>query len=624
MGKPGEFYHLVPKGVRENLAFRRRMLMRGYSDRKAARELWIMCKRDVLFYVNTFGWTISPKDSGDAPVIPLVTYEEFQDDLILEVQQCIGKEGLALPKSRDMGATWCVLYALEHRWHFCRNQLFLLSSEVQELVDQYGDERPLFQKLDFMHRYQPYWLLPKGRHLVERDSNRKQNSLKNPETRSIFTGQATVPDLGRSGRYQAIMKDENAFQHNAEKMTASASQATDCIIRVSTPNGRQGDGAEFHRVVHDGSTRVFSRAHPLWQEKTGRKGLHWSVHPEKARGLYTVEQGRLRILDTDYLFPKDYPFVTDGKYPLRSPWFDRKAAELGLDVLIAQELELDFGKSDSPFFDPDSVMRLKSEFGRTPELRGRLDYDPVTFQPKFEPDPNGNLSLWCELDEHGRFAAVKDDYIIGIDISEGTGASNSVLSVGNRSSGTKVAEWADNRVSIMELAPLAIALAKMFHRAKIIWEANGPGNTFRLLMMDDLHYSNVYFHRDHKGLERKPTDKPGWYSSKQTKKMLLESYRASLYGKKFINPSIPALNECLDYVYAPNGAIVHGGSAKTDDYSDSGENHGDRVIADALLCKLLREQGKTSRAKKTQTVPVMSLAWRRAERKRDAEANSVW
>jgi len=74
-----------------------------------AEELWIACKRDPLFWINTFVWTYNPKMIPLTTTRPMVTYE-FQDNHIWELLRAIlNQVDHQTEKSREMCATWNIL-----------------------------------------------------------------------------------------------------------------------------------------------------------------------------------------------------------------------------------------------------------------------------------------------------------------------------------------------------------------------------------------------------------------------------------------------------------------------------------------------------------------------------------
>ena len=120
------------------------------------------------------------------------------------------------------------------------------------------------------------------------------------------------------------------------------------------------------------------------------------------------------------------------------------------------------------------------------------------------------------------------------------------------------------------------------------------------------------------------SDVPGWYPSVNSKRLLLEEYRAALHARSFINRSWDALDECLSFRYTLQGTVEHGREATGgDDPSGARANHGDRVIADALAWMLARKYAQSARPDDPDEVVPGSLAWRRnlvEDRKRLEEA----
>jgi hypothetical protein len=296
-------------------------------------------------------------------------------------------------------------------------------------------------------------------------------------------------------------------------------------------------------------------------------------------------------------------------------------------VEIATQLDIDYQGSDYPFFDPDTLRQLIDEFSSPPKYKGTLMADAVG-EPEFVNDGEGFLKVWCDLDDDMRPRSDRD-YVIGVDVSQGTQASDTVFSVGDRLSGEKVAEWADNRTPTYRAAFICVALANMFKAdggrgAYIIWEATGPGRTFGRAIVDEMRYGNVYFHTDDLRMTKKMSDKPGWFSTQEAKKDLLAHYRHSLFNKHFINPSERALIEASEYVFLASGKIEHSGAAHSIDPSNRGSGHGDRVIADALCAKIVTQTRVELKEKPVEGPAVGSMAWRRAGRRDVLDEHEVW
>lgn len=563
-----DFYSDVPKTPKENVAFRKHAYESVRKDASMARAMYQACANDILFWLNTFGWTYDPRLVD--PVIPFITYE-FQDEAILELQQAI-RTGydLGIDKSRDMGASWMFISVFVHFWLYHANLSFLLVSRVENLVDKPGDPRSLMWKCDFLINRMPYVLQP--------PQERTKLHLKNNANNSVINGESTTGDVARGDRRTAIALDEFAAVDNGHQILRSTRDATSCRVFNSTPKG-----------AHTAHADVMLRS------KIKKLSLHWSKHPVKARGLYTGEDGKLR-----------------------SPWYDVQCERAVHPQEIAQELDIDYLGSDYQFFDQDMVNKLLAETA-DPTYECELHYDPETLEPHgMVPTNSGRLKVWGELSGDGRPAPGR--YAVGVDIATGTGASNSVISIGNIKTGEKVCEFAHPKTDPKELARLTIALCRLYSTAHgspayLVWEANGPGRSFGDEILEK-RFGHFYFRQADDRISKKVSDIPGWWSSKDANRALLSEYAKALKEKTFFNPSREALDECSEIVYTSTGEIEHSRARNNPDSSGARDNHADRVRADALLWKAIRDKRGAvyheAQASESDP-PIGSFAWRRKQ-----------
>jgi hypothetical protein len=563
----------------------------GASNKNDAREIWIMCSRDPLYYLNTFGWTYNPKFkvNGDLfPVIPWITWDVQDEAMIALFESILGGEDVLFKKSREMGASWDCVEAMEYLWHFRDNLSFLMVSRNEDYVDKARNPKALFWKLDFILENLPSFMKP---HV-----NRVRLSIYNEDTGSTIDGESTTGDVARGDRRTAILMDEiAAFEvTDGYRAEASTQHATDCRIFNFTPSGTGN-------VAYD-----------LAQKPELRKiVLHWSRHPDKSKGLYTSENGKVKILDTSYAFPNDYPFILDGK--LRSPWYDLQCRRAAHPMTIAAELDMDFLGSTYQFFDEGVLTKLKIEYVRPPFAVGNLSFDHESLETfEFALAEKGAFNLWVTL-VNGRLPS-DQSFVVAADIATGTGASNSTLSIGNEKTKEKVAEYANSRIKPEDFGKLAVATAKFFNDAFMIWEANGPGRIFGNTVIE-VGYRNIFYRQQNdQSLNQKTTDVPGWYSTRENKLTLLGNYRKALGGldhpSEFVIRSERSLQEAREYIYLPNNSVEHSKSLNLIDPTGAGENHGDMTIADALLCKGLNRSTVTEKESEPD-VPESSLLARR-------------
>lgn len=646
LGPTSEFYKIVPKDIEENIEFRSKILVAAQSE-DIQSELRIICSRDACFYINVFGWTLNGKDYPECPKRPMVTYP-FQDQAILDIIEAIGHYDIAVPKSRDMGASWMCLLAMEWLWHFRPSMQFLLTSQDESLVDG-KSEKALFRKLDFWWEHLPGWLKPQ--------MDRTSKACRNLANESSFTGQATVPNLARGDRPTAILLDEAAEMAKAPQIASSTSGATNCRIFNSTPNGRFGTGKEFYQRVRNPATVK------VW--------VHWSQHPEKAVGLYKLkrrvldpgstefvkgewisereiyksrqdglivkvsEPQRLMLDWKTYDWKKDYDFdrlkFRDGEAP-RSEWFDRDCARDPNPKIIAKEKQLDFEGSTEKLSQGVDMETLRNTMCRRPLYTGEVLPSEESFQEGLESlrpvwlAGAGYLEVWCDLPD-GR--PPPGTYSIGIDVAGGTGGSSSsqsVMSVWDNVSGEQVAEWRSNNVSPDDLAIRAVVLAKWFHNALLIPEVNAAGGIRFKNKVVACGYWNMYRRiRSEIEVFETSTSKLGWHSTKGPEILLRGLFAGFVSGDAKPRSQV-LLEQCEEYEWS-NNVLIHKASAFSDNQSDGGAPHGDAAVAAGLAwlgvetAKQLASEKKPKPAEEVE-YPEGSIGARREQRKRDQERTS--
>ncbi len=567
---------LVPKEYTANLRFRRRVLELAYQDEEYAKELWIACKRDYLFYFNVFGWTYNPRLMPKSTVVPFITYA-YQDKGFEEMfMAAIMGYDLYVEKSRDMGVTWMFLWVDDYLWRFHSDQSIRLVSRNENLVDKTEDPDSLFWKLDFINDHLPYFLRLED----DVDQHRTHLQLKNHKTGSMINGVSTTGDVSRGGRCGLMDLDEFAAVDEGEAVLKSTRDVTNCRFFVST---HKGTNTAFYRL---GKTNI------------RKLRMHWSEHPEKRKGLYQADaKGVIRLLDDFkgtvrdntgqmYRFPEDYPFRKDGK--LRSPWYDVQCDRASHPMEIAQELDIDPFSSDFQFFDSKKIDEIESRDVRFPTDAGELIYDTDLRCPSFRPSKEGKLLLWVDLVD-GKPPS-DTEYVMGVDIAAGTGASNSAIAVYDKSTRTKVAEFASPFIKPEAFARYAVALAWFFGESYMIWDGGGHGRVFGDSVIEE-GYRNIYYKRNEQSLDKKLSLIPGCFLNPKEKLAVLGGYRKALQDGTIIQRSHDANAECLQYVFTTSNTVEHSSCRNTIDPSGARDNHGDRVVADALANKGMDTSG---------------------------------
>lgn len=605
-------WELVPRDFGANLEWRRRMVLACREDPALKRTVRAMCAEDFCFWLGFGGWVAEYRDIGHV-VKPFILWD-FQVETATEVVGCIessveGRADVRVKKSRDMGASWILMAILTWYWQFRREANFLVVSRIQEYVDSPGDEKTLFAKCDFLLRHQPGFLVPRF--------TRTSLRLSNDETQSNIVGEATTGQVGRGGRFLAILLDEFAAVEPSDSYRAMGAtrDATNCRIFNSTLGERRG---AFHDVLKMPMREV---------------SLPWWKHPKKAKGLYRKDPGgALEILDKEYRFPDGYRFRDDGR--LSSPWRDEQIETCANRVEAAREIDMDEVESTYTFFETAMIQELVRETAKAPDLVGELVHDEKTGDPShFVERPDGRLHLWFRPAHDGQPPSASD-YAVGADVAAGTGASNTAISVGSILTGEKVAQLVDSHIQPNEAGVYAVALAKWFEGpsggAELIWENPGPGRNFGIAVQRT-GYARIWFQTDEKKwfgrsarVPKQPVRSlvPGWSpNDKDARRTVYFEYRQALKERKYVNRSAYALEECLQIVNGSDGIVIHAKANTDPDPTGARANHGDCPTADALCWKIM-QKGQRQVAPR-QVARIGSLAHRMQEaeeaERRDAE-----
>lgn len=612
-----------------NLQFRRLCLEMGYESRENARELWMLCARDPLFFLNTFGWLLETRDRqdwnlkdryGTSKVLPLIT-RGYQDDLILKCVANLGRNDIVIPKSRETGISWMIGGALA-AWDWIFHDQTHIGFVSKDLLSANNPDDPdaLFSKFEFLLRRLPFWIISPS----DWERNITKNTFKNIRNHSSLTAYAAKGDIGRGGRKAWMLMDEFHFFEQGDDYAAmdSTVHVTPCRVFVSTANRDRGMAGAFYDVMSDDS----------------KNGVHiivdWKDDPDKRRGLYHgeliegTETYRLVIDDMDFWLPysnfdcktfkhptkpgENYPFILDER--IRSLYYDHVWNRPGsTPQSISAELDRNFGGATAQIFNPQLLEKVIAS-AKPPSSTGDMVRNPEKLDEwMFQKLAAGGLTnLWCNL-ESG--TPPKGEYVFGADISAGTGgewSSYSALEGLDKKTGEQVFEWRSNRLDPLQFAELTVWILKWFHGAYLVPEVNGPlGQLYINKVCRDLKYGNVFRQIKAKVAWRETTEKIGYVNNDRGIE-LLKHMESSLRSNRVKLHSLTALRECGRY-FLKNGKLVHSAAEVTEDGAGMGLAHGDAAIA--LGCSVfgVDDTPATPEAEVKSEAPYQSFLWRRQQ-----------
>lgn len=246
-------------------AIKRQAYLRSVRDWEAEKT---KCKGDIHHWFNQWAWTLDPRPDSPLSVVPFALFD-FQADVVDWLDDLVftQRSDGCVEKSRDQGWTWISTGWSTYHWSFRPYFQVLFGSKNEDAVDSIEEPDTILEKVRFQLRLTPKELLPKGF-----DAKKHQGFMKivNPENGSVISGEAPIPNFGRSGRYSCIMFDEHAsWPHSGRPQWTAASASSKSKISASTPQGTLTRQAE---LVKSGKIPI--------------KRLKWNLHPWKDKRWY--------------------------------------------------------------------------------------------------------------------------------------------------------------------------------------------------------------------------------------------------------------------------------------------------------------------------------------------------
>lgn len=263
---------------------RERMLRLCLTNPKALQAFVEECAEDPLFWMRYTAWAYDPRKDARSIEEPFIPWD-FQEDFIQYLYDVLKRaqtdvlfrENIAVDKARDMGASFCVLYAFQHFWQF-QGSSFIIGSRKEEEVDKIGDMDTPFEKLRFNIIRQHQFLLPQGFDLNSKKfSKERLLSTKPPgEGGAQIVGESANENFGRGGRALAAFCDEFQKWEFDEESWRSLSGTVKVRIAVGTPDGPFN---KFAKLINPEFLAEGERP-----ERVTHKRFYWWWHPDRQEG----------------------------------------------------------------------------------------------------------------------------------------------------------------------------------------------------------------------------------------------------------------------------------------------------------------------------------------------------
>ena len=237
------------------------------------RKEMLECYHDPVYFIQNYLFTdknpgfFSGRIETKVPFL-LFDYQIETIDILLE---CVEKgERAFIEKSRQLGVSWIVCaFAM---WGFLfRDWKILFLSQKEDFVDKIGDMQSLFQKIRFMTRELPKWMLPKGFSTVEHMPRLRIFKPEGYGTGSIV-GDSANSNAGTGGTYKFVFLDEFSKIENASSINTSVQATSPSIFYNGTPFGKFNEHYRMRTLAVAGKMRFIR--------------LHWSLNPMYGKEWY--------------------------------------------------------------------------------------------------------------------------------------------------------------------------------------------------------------------------------------------------------------------------------------------------------------------------------------------------
>lgn len=297
----------------------------------------IKCKRSTAYFLTVYGYLFEPRarkrKSGMGGEFVLF---ERQVQLLEAMRDCLEAEeegpkaDLVVPKSRDVGASWCMCGEALKEWLFDEDVKIGLMSYKEELVDSKSPDS-LFWKIDYMFDRLPDWMKP-----AKKDVVRIQLHMTNKTNGNVITGQSTTKRSSRATRSTWLGMDEADWFDEFADVWAASVAAADTRIAVSSVGGN--NGPTFYRLALSDELPVADRPRRL--------DIRYWHHPQHDDDWVENEKKKypnLAKFKTEVLMD---PFGDDSRFVYPQARTKSMSTDVGYNRLWPQYTAIDPGFSD--------------------------------------------------------------------------------------------------------------------------------------------------------------------------------------------------------------------------------------------------------------------------------------
>lgn len=209
------------------------------TDHAFRRDERLLCAADPKYWLTMWGMAYEPRarkaQGKHIPFTPFAFQCHVLDWLVALADNVEQADGY-LTKARGIGISWILVAYAVWGWAF-HDVTTLLLSKTQSNVDKPNNMNTLFGKALYMIENMPDWLLPPG---FNRDRDRTQLNIFNPDSHAQIWGDSTTGDAGRSGRATIAFVDEAPFIRELRQVWTTLDGTTDHTVSAGTESFQFG------------------------------------------------------------------------------------------------------------------------------------------------------------------------------------------------------------------------------------------------------------------------------------------------------------------------------------------------------------------------------------------------
>lgn len=351
---------------------------------------------------------------------------------------------------------------------------------------------------------------------------------------------ATSTDALRGYTPTYLVIDEAAYIDNGRELynAAMASLITGGkMIMISTPNGLD----ELYYKTYSGAIsgdNAFHVTEMRWYEDPRyNKDLEWIKYNEKSEIVDTVKESIFSF--------EHFEKMIDGGYKPRSSWYLEMCSSLQYDkVAIARELDVKFEGSGGNVIDFEI---LEYFLQKTVEEPIRKEWD------------DKKMWIWEDPIEG-------DEYVMGVDVSTGSGKDASSVKIINVTKNIEAAEYRGH-IKPENLADLVFYYGNLYNAYTVIDTTGGyADNTvlkleekeYKLLHYTDSSNSNVLKKNKDIDIYTDGNKVAGIKISTGPLRIgIIKKYISYVESKQFIIKSARHINELKTYIWSADGRPDH-------------------------------------------------------------------